>query len=198
VLDVGCAAGYFLRVMRERGWDVHGFEPSDSIRATAANELGAENVRGGELATAGFEPHSFDLVTLWDVLEHAPDPLALLRQCAQLLKPDGRLLIETQNRRSAAARILGRRWQHYKQPEHLYHFHAGTLRRAVEAANLEWLGASSRYGGKVISPAFVVERAQRVSKLLSFALTPITWLPVRGVYVNLFDELIAVARPVRS
>jgi SAM-dependent methyltransferase len=194
VLDVGCAAGYFLRVMRERGWDVAGIEPSDTIRATAQAALGAERVRGGTLGAAGYATESFDLITVWDVLEHVPDPVALLRECARLLRRDGRLVIETQDRRSAAARVLGRRWHHYKQPEHLFHFHRGTLRRALEHAGLEWLGATRRSAGKVISPAFVVERANRVSPALSYALTPITWLPVRGVYVNLFDEMIAFAR----
>ncbi len=193
VLDVGCAAGYFLRVMRERGWDVHGFEPSDAIRRTAIEALGAERVRGGLLRDAGFERESFDLVTLWDVLEHAPDPIEMLTTCASLLCKDGKLLVETQNVASLAARVLGRRWQHYKHAEHLHHFHRATLTKALEKSGLRPVAFTSRYGGKFVSPAFIAERSARISPLVAAILRPLARLGPNGVYVNLFDELVVVA-----
>ena len=72
VLDIGCAAGYFLRVMRDRGWDVQGIEPSRSIRALAERDLGAGRLHSDLQGETGFQPRSFDLITLWDVLEHQP------------------------------------------------------------------------------------------------------------------------------
>lgn len=197
VLDVGCAAGFFLEVARAKGWDVFGFEPSDAIRATAAAALGAERVRGGRLLEAGFERASFDLVTLWDVLEHTPDPPGTLRAVAELAKPSGTLVVETQNVASLAARLLGRRWQHYKHAEHLHHFHAGTLARALELGGWRVVASTKRYGGKLVSPRFIVERAKRVHPLLSAAVSPLLLLGRRGIYVNPFDELIVVAERAR-
>jgi SAM-dependent methyltransferase len=194
VLDVGCAAGYFLRVMREQGWDVRGVEPSAPMRQRAQHELGSALLHAS-LDDPGLAPDSFDLVTLWDVLEHVPDPLATLRRARELLRPGGRLVLETQNVASPAARLLGRRWQHYKHAEHLYHFDPRTLRRALGQAGFELLESRPWLGGKYVSGAFVVERARRVGAWLSLLLRPLALLGSRGVYVNLLDEMVAVAAP---
>ncbi|MBI5433445.1 MAG: class I SAM-dependent methyltransferase [Planctomycetes bacterium] len=197
VLDIGCAAGYFLEVARAKGWDVFGFEPSDAIRRTAATALGEPCVRGGKLLDAGFERASFDLVTLWDVIEHTPDPLATLRAAAELAKPTAKLVVETQNVRSVAARVLGKRWQHYKHAEHLHHFHLGTLTRALELTGWRLVASTKRFGGKLVSPHFIVERAKRVHPILSTLVSPVELLGRRGLYVNPFDELIVVAERAR-
>jgi len=195
VLDVGCAAGYFLQVMAADGWDVYGIEPSPAIHATAAEALGAERVHLGSLATAKFPPRSFELITLWDVLEHTPDPLDTLWRVGGLLKPHGKVVIETQNVKSLMARLLGRRWQHYKHAEHLFHFDRKTLRAALERSEMTVLEMTARYAGKQISPAFVVERVKRLHPWLSTVCKPLLLLPQRGMYVNLYDELIVVAEP---
>jgi SAM-dependent methyltransferase len=142
-----------------------------------------------------FAPHSFDLVTMWDVVEHVPDPQALLRQARSLLKPDGWLLVETQNVTSSFARALGRRWQHYKHEEHLYHFDPATARRLLEQAGFELVHWTPRFGGKYVSFAFIGERAARLNKVLSWCLKPLSWFERANVYVNLRDEMILLARP---
>jgi len=195
VLDVGCAAGYFLQVMREEGWDVQGVEPSDAIRPQAAERLGRDRVRGGLLHEAGFAPGSFDLVTLWDVLEHIPDFVAALRTVRGLLAPGGKLLIETQNVQSRAARVLGPKWQHYKHAEHIYHFNPETLAAALGRAGFRVLENTPRLGGKYVSMRFLSERAGRLHPALSFLLSPLKLVSNRAVYVNLFDEMIVVAEP---
>ena len=82
ILDIGCAAGYFLRVAQEHGHDVHGVELSEPIAEEAIAALGADRVFHGFLddavAARGWQPHSFDMVTIWDVVEHVPEPQGLL------------------------------------------------------------------------------------------------------------------------
>ena len=107
VLDVGCAGGAFLLVMLEAGWTVRGLEPSEPMRAVAEERLGAP-VDGSDLMA--FEPDAtFDLITLWDVLEHLPDPVGALRRVRGWLAPGGRIVLETQNVASLVARALGKR-----------------------------------------------------------------------------------------
>jgi len=194
VLDVGCAAGYFLRVMRDRGWQVHGVEPSASIRRVAEEALGSEALHAGPLDDAALEPESFDLVTLWDVIEHLPDPVGTLRQAAALLRPGGRLLVETQNVGSLFARLLGRRWQHYKHAEHLWHFNRRTLAEALARAGLSELVMTSRHAGKYVSAGFVRERIGRFGSLGTTLAAPLGLLGERSCYINPGDELIAIAK----
>ena len=195
VLDVGCAAGYFLRVMQEEGWQVTGLEPSEAIRPHAIELIGAENVRAGLLGELDLTAASFDLVTMWDVLEHIPDPVSAAREVRRLLAPGGKFLIETQNVKSLAARVLGRRWQHYKHAEHIYHFDRRTIATVLDRAGFRVLENRPWLGGKYVSTKFIAERANRVHPLAAKLASPLARLSGAALYVNLLDEMIVVAAP---
>lgn len=212
VLDVGCAAGFFLRVMQECGHDVYGVELSSAIAEQAVRHLGADRIHIGTLdsltgASIGGKPlpadgpfanRSFDLVTLWDVIEHVPQPQELLVQVRMLLKPGGLLILETQNVDSAFARMLGRRWQHFKHEEHLYHFNPRTITRLLEQCGFSVEHNAPDYGGKYVSFGFIAERAQRLGRVPGLLLRPLALLKRANLYVNVRDEMVVVARPSES
>jgi 2-polyprenyl-3-methyl-5-hydroxy-6-metoxy-1,4-benzoquinol methylase len=114
VLDVGCGGGWFLKAAVERGWDAVGVDLSPKAVRHAREVFGVD-ARQGTLEAQRFAPGSFDLVTLWNILEVIPDPLALLRAVRPLLRPGGTLSLRTQNypfhrvafAASRAARVLG-------------------------------------------------------------------------------------------
>ncbi|MFQ5506180.1 MAG: FAD-dependent oxidoreductase [Planctomycetota bacterium] len=193
-LDVGCAAGYFLEVLRRRGWDVSGVELSPEIARHARQELGIEDIYVGDLRDSEHGEKSFDLITMWDLVEHVPEPLSLLRKAASLLADDGHLVIETQNVESRFARLLGARWQHYKHLEHLYHFSPATIRKLLDDAGLEIVENTPRFGGKHVSLGFIRERATRIHPLMKYALAPLAPFHRLNLYVNLRDEMVIVAR----
>ena len=193
-LDIGCAAGYSMRVLAERGFDVYGIEPSAPIRDVALRSIEPARIHGGTLESAPFAPGSFDLIVMWDVLEHVPDPVRVLGRVRELLATNGRVVIETQNVASILARVLGRRWTHYKHAEHLVHFSPKTLGHALDMAGLQITSLSARGAGKVVSPKFIAERARRLTPGLAWLFGPLARLPISGFYVNPFDEMIAVAR----
>jgi 2-polyprenyl-3-methyl-5-hydroxy-6-metoxy-1,4-benzoquinol methylase len=131
VLDVGCNVGTFLLCARARGWTVQGVEPNPQA-AKRAQEAGLPVVQGflaeETLASAGA---AFDLVTMWDVIEHVPEPRAALRTVAARLRPGGLLSLSTPAVESPVARML-----QVKPLEHLYYFSADTLGRVVREAGL--------------------------------------------------------------
>ena len=197
LLDVGCAAGFALTAMRELGYDVHGVELSQPMADVARQRIGADRIHCGVLEDVERERlfgGRFDVITMFDVVEHVEDPIALLACARRLLAPGGVLVIETQDVSSLFAKLLGIRWQHYKFQEHLYHFDPRTVRVLLGKAGLDLVRWSRRRGGKHVSFGFLVERAGRVHPLLSTLLAPLRVLRRRSLYVNVFDEMLVVAR----
>lgn len=199
VLDVGCAAGYFLRVVHEQGHDVQGVEVSSAIAKEAIANLGEARIHVGTLDEARlckpYQPASFDLITLWDVIEHVPNPQALLRSVRELLKPSGTLLLETQNVASRWARLLGPAWHHYKHHEHLYHFTPATITRLLADCGFAQQHIGSAYAGKYVSFGFLAERAGRLGRIPGLLATPLRLLAGVSLYVNPHDEIIVAATP---
>lgn len=195
ILDVGCAAGFFLKVMAEKGWETHGLEISDPVARYAREALGLEGVRTGDTGLLSEMPRNyFDVVTLWDVVEHLEDPRATLRAVQPLLKDDGILVVETQNVDSTFAYFLGPRWHHYKYEEHLYHFSPVTLRRLLYQAGFHVVENTPRFGGKKVSIDFIVERVGKIHPALTALLSPLRAVGRWHLYLNFKDEMIAVAR----
>ncbi len=135
ILDIGCGTGLFLHLAHEAGLRVRGIELSESAVAYARANYGLD-VHHGTLENADLPEESFDIITMWHVLEHLPSPVEALRRVARLLRPGGLLLLGVPNIGSIEARIFGRRWFSLDAPRHLSHFTPRTLAAALIAAGL--------------------------------------------------------------
>jgi SAM-dependent methyltransferase len=139
LLDVGCGPGFFLEVAADRGWDVWGVERSAAAGSVAARLR--PRVTRALFGADGLDGHSFDIVTLWDVLAHLDDPAAAVRRAAGLLKPGGALVVKTPARGPAVpavARLLGRfGGSLLHAPQQIYAFNPTALRRLCSAHALE-------------------------------------------------------------
>ena len=137
LLDVGCATGFFLDLARSQGWEVLGSEVSE-FSADYARERFNLDVRLGTLRQLGLDAGSFDVVTMWDVIEHVVDPLAELQEVWRILRPQGVLSIITPDSGSWMARLLGKRWEEFRRVrEHIYFFSRRTMREMLQKAGLE-------------------------------------------------------------
>jgi 2-polyprenyl-3-methyl-5-hydroxy-6-metoxy-1,4-benzoquinol methylase len=134
LLDVGCSAGFFLRVARDHGWEACGLEMSPDAASVARERYGLA-VSTGSLEESTFPAKSFDAVTLWDVIEHLVDPVGTMSIVNRVLKDDGVVAFLTPNIDGlfpriayAAAKIIGY-WPHPEPPHHLFQFSKTTARR---------------------------------------------------------------------
>ena len=140
LLDVGCGLGYFVkRVANVPGWEAYGYEISPEAVAFARDTLGLSNVFCGKVETSDLARGSFDIITLWDVIEHIPEPDPLLSYLCTLLKDDGMLCLHTPNasiqvpKAKLKRRLRGmRRGLHYLEAtDHINIYKPATLRRVL-------------------------------------------------------------------
>ena len=143
LLDVGCSVGLFLREASDCGWAVYGIDVSHRMVEYARDRLGL-NADAGTLEESDYQPHSFDVVTFFDSLEHMPCPARALEKASQLLKPDGLLVATTPNIAGLLPRctytVLCKPfgiWGHPTPPDHLYEFSVGTITKLVEKAGFQ-------------------------------------------------------------
>jgi SAM-dependent methyltransferase len=146
VLDVGCMFGYLLDECARRGLQTHGVELSPGPAAVAASR-GHDVFAGSIEAFAATRPElRFDAIFAQHVIEHVPDPVAMLRTARGLLAPGGRLVACVPNFEARLRRLAPRAWGWYQVPFHLIHFSSRALRGAVEEAGLELVEERTRGG----------------------------------------------------
>ena len=138
LLDIGTAGGAFLGVAYRRGWDVLGCEPNQWMADWGSNHYGIE-ILPGTIFDMVLPDSEFDVVTLWDVLEHTPDPKAVLLECQRILKPDGLLIVNYPDIDSLVSEAMGRKWV-FLLSVHLYYFTPRTIRRMLEKTGFDIMG----------------------------------------------------------
>ncbi len=134
-LEIGCGEGWMLAALQRRGWRVLGLERTAASARFAAQELHVPMLVGD--TTALGERAQFDLILLHEVLEHLPHPLQTLGECARLLRPGGRLVVEVPNLDSWQFRYARQHWVHLDVPRHLGHFTPASLRYALVRAGFK-------------------------------------------------------------
>lgn len=135
LIDVGTAGGSFPAVAKKRGWDVYACEPNHWLAEWGSKYYGI-NIHAGTIFTMGLKDSSFDVVTLFDVLEHTPDPKKVLLECNRILKPDGLIIISYPDIGSSIARIMRRKWV-FLLSVHLYYFTSDTIKKMLEITGFE-------------------------------------------------------------
>lgn len=132
LLDVGCGDGSFLRIAQSCGWSVTGVDTDPKAIANCRSQ--GWNVLQGGVEQFDGKDGLFDIITMSHVIEHVHDPVVVLKTCHRLLKPDGRLWLETPNIDSLGHRQYGRNWRGLEPPRHLVLFNGGALTLALATA----------------------------------------------------------------
>lgn len=133
LLDFGCAAGYFLEMARDGGWQIAGVELSQEMARSASQVLGISIASSLDALPA----QGFDAITLWEVVEHLPQPVAELRRLRERLRPGGLMMLSTPNTGHWQAVREPEAWPGYRPPSHLVFFTRCTLEDALRRSGFE-------------------------------------------------------------
>jgi SAM-dependent methyltransferase len=180
----------WLSTMRDLGWRVEGvdFDPA-AAAAAAARGLA---VRCGSLERQAFPDATFDAITMSHVVEHLPDPLQTLTECARILKPGGRLILWTPNTASLGHHLLKQCWRGLEPPRHLHLFSPASVRALLEKAGFPRISVRSR------NSRFIWEQSYRLwrnrSGVQQCGAAQPAWLPAPPVLALLESVCLPVFR----
>jgi SAM-dependent methyltransferase len=132
LLDFGCGSGSYLWRMHQQGWKVLGVDRSESAVDYVRHELGLPAL-SGSLPHEELHDGYFDVITMWQSLEHVHAPMEVLRSARRLLAPGGKLIVAVPNIDSLPFRWFGPAWIGLDLPRHLSHFAPGTLTRMLQS-----------------------------------------------------------------
>jgi 2-polyprenyl-3-methyl-5-hydroxy-6-metoxy-1,4-benzoquinol methylase len=144
LLDIGCAQGFFLFSASQAGYTTKGIEISQDAAVYAIREFGLD-VEAKPFEELRFPENHFDVVTLWQVLEHVPYPFTMLKEVHRILKPGGLVIASTPNIEGIPAKILRKRWWDIKRL-HINQFTTKTLADILQNAGFKNMSAVSYRG----------------------------------------------------
>ncbi len=193
LLEIGAAYGLFLNLAKKY-FSTIGYEICPEAAKYAREEF-ALDVRVTEFLKDNLEDSSYDVVVMWDVLEHLANPQDFVARIARLLKKNGIFVFTTGDIGSLFARVRGKKWRLIHPPTHLHYFSKNTIRRLLNQFNLEVVRIT--YPGywrslrQIFYNLFVLSQNPKES---IFKLTERTGLGNLPVYVNTFDIMQVIAK----
>lgn len=197
-LDLGCATGFFLEALESKGWDAYGIDIS-KFAVKAAKEKFGDKVLNNVIENSNFPESYFNLITMWDYLEHTSNPRRVIAICQKILKPKGFLILTTPDRGSLMAKITGERWMGYKDKEHLFYFSKKTLKNLLLRQG--FIIKKMQYAGKYVSIDLLTKRLYLYASLLSRAISKLIkifnlseWSKKHSIYINPFDIVEVIAQ----
>jgi len=139
ILDIGCGTGELLNYFKNNNWEVSGVEPNDTARAFANKKFNIDISK--EEALEELTPNSFDIISMWHVLEHVYDLHNRLMQISKLLKKEGTIFIALPNLDSPDSKKYKEYWSAIDVPRHLYHFTQQSFENLISKHNMKLVHA---------------------------------------------------------
>jgi 2-polyprenyl-3-methyl-5-hydroxy-6-metoxy-1,4-benzoquinol methylase len=224
ILDIGCGNGFFLTRARESGFQVEGQEISSLFINYCRQNLDL-TVYSGELDSLNLEAGSYDVITMFDVIEHVYLPGKLLKECNRLLKPDGLLVVTTHDIGNFFAKLYGVKWHMIYPIGHVWYFTRVTLRSLLRKEGFREIYSGSAYIADKTWPKSVFNFFTSIIKsvilrsLIIYIYSPLSkifpfltkWkiklgnqtmnhqklLFLAGSQVNLNDEILSISQPYK-
>jgi hypothetical protein len=195
LLDVGCAAGFFVEQARHAGWDARGIDVSEEMVRWGRTHLRLP-LTCATFANAEIAETPLDAITMWDYIEHSIDPRSDLAKASEHLHPGGILGLSTGNIGALSARLAGRRWHLLTPEHHNFFFDKRTLSRLLDDTGFDVLEARSRASLYSLSHVLYKLAALRPLAPMRTAGERLgrSRIAAAGIPINLYDIITVVAR----
>ena len=175
VLDIGCGVGDFLHIMEQNGWETIGIEPSEEAQNIAKKRMKAQLYTPDQIDQLPSE--SFNLITMWHVLEHVDDLKTEVYHLERMLKKGGRLVLALPNFKSYDAQYYHEKWAAYDVPRHLNHFCKKSIANIFKNCQLR-LTKTDKLGWDAFYISYMSEQYERHSLAL-----------IRGVWRGMVSNI---------
>ncbi|MBU0929642.1 MAG: methyltransferase domain-containing protein [Nanoarchaeota archaeon] len=164
ILDIGTAGGSFLKVAKDKLWDVEGIEPNKWLCDWALKNYGIKIKQGTLFDKKNkFKDDEFDVITLWDVLEHVADPKKTLEECNKIMKKNGLLVVNYPDIGSPVSKAMGKRWI-FLLSVHLFYFDKKTIKKILNETGFDVIKIKKHF--QSLSLGYLVYRMQAYNKFL--------------------------------
>lgn len=194
LLDIGCGAGFFLDVAAEKGLSAYGVELS--TEASNKTKLRHRNVFNGSLEHARYPDSFFDVVTIFDLIEHVLNPDITIREIHRIVKPGGFVVFTTPDISSWHAKIMGKYWYQINPHQHLFYFSPSTIKRILEKNGFTVLDIKKNY--KIFTVDTILKMAEFYYPSFFKILTLFKWFLSRNSLqkerIFYFGEIFVVGR----
>ena len=171
ILDIGCAGGAFPVAANKIGFSVIGVEPSKWLAENAKKQY-ALDIRAGDLFSQKFRPETFDIISLWDVIEHLTDPSAVLKEIQKISKKNSYLIVNYPNFNSLARKIFRKKWPFFLSV-HLIYFTPNTIKEFLKKFDYEIIYTKPHW--QTLELGYIFTRAEKyfpifkhLSKFITF------------------------------
>lgn len=195
LLDVGCGYGDFLVKMQKTDWDVYGIEPFSDAVKVGRKRIGEYRILKGELPKIKFRSKNFDVVTLWHVLEHLPNPSIYISKIHTLLNKKGYLVVEVPNLDSFLLSIFGNNYNWLSTTEHVFIYSKKGVKKLLKDNGFSVLQV---YSPLKITSNLAINMANLFSKkyFLNWNLIMLIFLPL-SFFVSLLSSTIGKGEVIR-
>jgi SAM-dependent methyltransferase len=196
LLDVGCGTGIFLK--GASSFDSMGLDVSEYGVAFAVDNLGVR-AKQGSVFDCGSENGPFDVVTMWDVIEHVSDPDSYMEKVSEIVRPGGLLALSTGNIDSMMFRFQKTNWHLLIPPLHLFYFNPKNISILLRNHGFEVINIG--HMGQYTNVGYMINKLMRTHSKGSLAgwlkvLSKVPFLSKINIYINLFDVMTIFAKRI--